>query len=457
MRTCRFFYHQGAISLLQDRVELTDDQSILRFLNFLEAGDEPRFPYVRNISFRIANFWVSPIEIRNRIVKAVSRMTGLISLSIRDAGRTLKTWPGFGDALATLTSLRRIKLHGGGPTMVHLLSSLSRANRLLAIDVDWTLRREENEVDGHGFFHTRVSPDAWPSMHPVPFLSHCAPTLEELSCRRWHTHPGPGTPVYAEVYPRMRRLQIVHDSHPVAAHYIRAFPNLTSLHLWTNQDVITPTVPLLPIRNMNMLMQYQLGLDSAASCWPHLETYTGSLTHLYALCLSCHIPMIRFDEGVSDAHLPMLMDVLSRAQPVHLKFYGQGVILDHPTHSLASVLQYVDGAARLESLAVGLTLMSRVDRDMDVDGRLDELATMLARIPVSLRRLRLRIVDEQAGHSSATTRSQLERLAEAVPTLADAVVVVDGRWINIRVARVPGHDPDSSPPSFSPRPLFTAP
>ena len=71
---------------------------------------------------------------------------------------------------------------------------------------------------------------------------------------------------------------------------------------------------------------------------------------------------------------------------------------------------------------------------------------MLARIPGSLRRLRLRIVDEQAGHSSATTRSQLEvllaevdvqsyaqRLAEAVPTLADAVVVVDGRWINIRV------------------------
>ena len=56
MRTCRFFYHEGAISLLQDRVELTDDQSILRFLNFLEAGDEPRFPYVRNTSFRSPTF-----------------------------------------------------------------------------------------------------------------------------------------------------------------------------------------------------------------------------------------------------------------------------------------------------------------------------------------------------------------------------------------------------------------
>ena len=400
MRTCRTFYTSPAIAraALHDEVALTDSTNVYRFLDFLEASPDGggRFPFLRNLSIRMRRLKPSAGAMR-RMVEGVPRMTGLVVLSIHHADQTLKTWgPVFVDALAALTSLRRLTLHGGGPVMAQLLSALSNANRLVALDVDWTVTVGPGRND---FFHSlpRLSEDAWRSMHPVPFLRGCASTLEELSCARWHTCPGTPAPLYAQVYPKMRRLQIEWDDHLVVAHYIRAFPNIASLHLWTGHEVVYDHLDddarIQRIHALRDANTHQLGGASSKSYWPHLETYTGSLTHLYILSLTCRIPIIRFDEEItSDAHLPMLMDVLSRAQPVHLKFkfHAQSTVLDRPAHSsLASILQNAECAARLESLAVDMTLTRRVDRDVDVDGRLVSSVPSLHASALQLTVLRL--------------------------------------------------------------------
>ncbi|KAI0708049.1 hypothetical protein C8Q76DRAFT_139706 [Earliella scabrosa] len=306
-------------------------------------------------------------------------------------------------------------------------------------------------------------------MHPVPFLSKWTSTLEELSCKCWHTYPdAQPLSLFTEVYPKMRKLQIEYDYHLVAAHYIRAFPNLVSLHLWTGHTAVIPDVQnnaaaerIDALRDENMQMQHRLGLDSLTSYWQHLDEYTGSLTHLYILGLTCRICAMRFDEAVSEAHLPLLLAVLSHAQPVHLKIHGWAALLDHPTHRLAWVLQQADCARRLESLAIHLTLHSLNKRDMDVALRFDELATMLAGIPGPLRRLRLRVTGH-VSHLSRPSRSKtppqlgvllsqvdaqayVQKLVKAIPTLTDVVIVIDGRWVDRHggtFRRTDGDEPD---------------
>ena len=114
---------------------------------------------------------------------------------------------------------------------------------------------------------------------------------------------------------------------------------------------------------MNVKMQHRLGLDSPTSCWQHLHTYIGLVIPLYSLGLPCRISSIKFIDWLTEEHLSLLPDVLSRAQPVHLKLRGWDTPLDHAAHNLASVLQHADCSARLESLAIHIVFTTRSEPD----------------------------------------------------------------------------------------------
>ena len=89
----------------------------------------------------------------------------------------------------------------------------------------------------------------------------------------------------------------------------------------------------------------------------------------------------------------------------------------------------------------------------------DELAALLARIPRALFRLRIRITgillermlpqardwlfqDDRQEHVKRVVEEPVQRVAGAIPTVTDAIIIIDGRNIEQRVWTFRRHDAD---------------
>ena len=110
------------------------------------------------------------------------------------------------------------------------------------------------------------------------------------------------------------------------------------------------------------------GLTRDELVWRHIETYSGTLSHLQALEITFPIPRLYLTALPGAPYTLALTEVLAYTQPVHLTI----TYLDQPfshTPACPDLLTALssDGASRLRSLALRIDLMATdVDSDFDV-------------------------------------------------------------------------------------------
>ena len=170
-----------------------------------------------------------------------------------------------------------------------------------------------------------LTDNEWEGLHPTNLLDLSVPTLEELQCVAWHTIADPepeGTLIPAAVFPNMRKLSIkLHHIAICIDPFIRAFPNLTNLHVNTNYHGGQYSEDMRDSHDMNITQQ----LDPVNSCgpWANLEHFRGSLYDLYAIGLTSHIRCVIIVDRLDDGpRTDMLATMLCYARLLHLKLEG---------------------------------------------------------------------------------------------------------------------------------------
>ncbi|KAI0690930.1 hypothetical protein C8T65DRAFT_87260 [Cerioporus squamosus] len=377
MLSCRFFYHEAAKSILYEEIPLRTEHQVAKFLWFLHADNDYRSRYVRNLYLGCYNLMLPTLD---SLVHSMTRMAGLEHLRIGDGEALLNEFPELADVIGEMTCLRHLDIGYAGHLTCALLESMQSS--LVSIRLNWMGYDE-------GFFDTEVSSDRLNQYHPVPFLAKWASRLEELACEAWYT--GADVPVFTQVYPKLRTLELSRDDFPLVVPYIRAFPNLQQLTFQTDHsdqynDCDELSLPEEIRQHRKGNISSQLAPDGPGT-WQHLEELSGCLVDLYLLGLTSQVSRIRVFTRLTAAHLDLLSIVLSYAQPLHLMIGGDGVLLTHPTRNLAAILRE-SWAAHLESLVVEITL-TKEDGDADIPSLLHALASSLSSLP--MRRLRLNL------------------------------------------------------------------
>ncbi|KAI0708023.1 hypothetical protein C8Q76DRAFT_747278 [Earliella scabrosa] len=320
----------------------------------------------------------------DKFIQRLMQMSHLEAINITFGDFLFDCFPDFGNALTTLMTLRRLTICHVGLLTCEVLKDMQPG--LVSVDFGWVGHDE-------GFFRGELPYDKWPEYHPVPLLAKWSSTLERISGLMWYTSRGL-TP-FKQVYPKMREFSIERDDYPLIAPYICAFPNLRTLYALTDhfEDIDDDDA----VRSMhehhalNVRSQQEGGI--AGTTWHHLQEYTSTLVDLYVLGLACRIPHIFFHTDIDKRHCDMLSTILAYARPVRLKikcFRDPFLTHSSPTRDFAQILQD-PGASALESLVVVVELQ-RDSRDVDVAAALDMLAQSLKRLP--LRHLRLCVCDD---------------------------------------------------------------
>ncbi len=347
MRTCAFFKHEAAASILGREIQLFDKQTTAGFLKFLHAGNKPRYPCVRHLTLGFHDYFPLTPDNANALANAIPLMAGLVVARIVCAEWTLGKWPAIGDAIASLPSLRQISLMRAGLRSWQLLFSL-RSAKLRSIEFQILAHSGADEG-----LSTRQSLGA-PSLssHPVQIFGRWSSTLTELAYQCVYAPAAhDALPCYPEVYPMMRTLYICHcigrvDPTP----YIRAFPNLAHLQVKT---LLHKGVHEYRTSIAHSQREVQRGGPAShqPGQWRELIQFNGSLVDLYALALNCRISHIRLAHCTYDIDLPLLRAVLADARPLHLNIYWLTRSSQHTRNILPPILQ-TQGASRLQSLVI---------------------------------------------------------------------------------------------------------
>ncbi len=147
MRTCAFFYHEAAASILSHEIQLGNVSRTTGILRFLRAGKTPRYPLVRHLALRLHRS-LSP-DTTKGLADAIALMTGLVTIRVSPGKFTIENWPAaIRDAVASLPSLQRIFIHGTSvPQSCQILLSLQSAN-LRSVELDITDREPKEELSG---------------------------------------------------------------------------------------------------------------------------------------------------------------------------------------------------------------------------------------------------------------------------------------------------------------------
>ncbi|KAI0762201.1 hypothetical protein C8Q74DRAFT_1371294 [Fomes fomentarius] len=448
MRTCIFFYHEAAASILGHEIMLYSTYSTAHFLNFLHAGKKPRYPCVRHLDLHYTYSPPSP-DSAKALADAIALMTGLVNLVIHSGEYTFMHWPAVGDAVASLPSLRQIVIENAGPRSWQIFLSLQSTKfRSVKLHISDSDREPERTP--------------WLSSHPVQLFGRWTSTLTELrySSPRLLA-PQYTPPFHPEVYPMMRTLWICHGDSMVPSPYIRAFPNLAHLHVHCTSRIYGA---VYEDRTSNIRSQREVQLLGPApqhSGWQELIQFNGSLSDLYALALNCHISHIKLDNRMDDTPLPPLSTVLADARPSHLNIHWCPWSLPETKNSLPEILQ-TQGASRLQSLVVSCEIYEATPFE-DVASALSSLATSLAMLPGPFRRLRMGIyhlgdTDQSDKRSPSSVCPSLEQrltiavangdvetivqnFVETIPTLEDVLVRYSSKAVELRQAtfeRQPG-------------------
>ncbi len=353
--TCRVLYHEGVKIALKKPVVIFDATELASFLKFLHAENSSRCRYLKELD--IWGFHAEP-ELVQELLKILPLLVNIETLQLASAEQFLASDPALPMAFAALTSLRHVDVCGASDATCAFLSSLN--SPLVSATVDFITDHDDDSTD----LWDRLTVDQWPIYHPTALLGNLSSTLEELRCVSWST-----TPVAIRsdrVYTNMRKLSIeVHNLHLRIDPFICAFPNLTDLNVHTDNfyDPIYETDLEAMRTSHETNVRQQL---TSCGTWTRLEHFTGRLSDLYAIGLTCRIGRITIVDDVGDElRMGMLATVLRYARPLHLKLQGIAcTMLEGSEPSFISTLRS-EGASALLNLDVCI-YFGEEDRDRDL-------------------------------------------------------------------------------------------
>ena len=325
--TCRFLYHEGSKIALKKPVVIFDADELASFLKFLRADNSARSQHLRHLE--LWGFCLTPDLVRE-LLETLPLLVGLQCLRLINGEELFECDSSLPTAFATLTSLRHVYVCGADLATCAFLSSLRSPIVSAAIDFG-----SESTVE----LWERLAVDQWPKYHPVTLLVNLSPSLEELKCVSWSKSPETAIQL-EEVYVNMRKLSIeLHDMPLLMEPFIRAFPNLTDLHVLQTGTYLDD----LDLDAIRASREANVARQQLTSCgtWTRLEHFSGELVDLYAIGLTCRIIRITIEDYVDDeVRLDMLATALRYAQPVHLKLKGiPGSMLDDTERGFSSMLR----------------------------------------------------------------------------------------------------------------------
>ena len=310
MQTCHILNHEGVKYLMGRDICLCSSRDVVSFTEFLVAG----LRYTNGVPeavHRLSNLIILTLAFRERNHPAIEASTeswedpgpptefffrvlgplavNLTQLSIYEAEDLFAAHPPLADTIANLTSLKILKLSFVGEQCAKMLRSL----RSQLIDVDLNAcNADEVEIDED-------------DVNPIRLLENSQATLKRLSIT--YTASSASGPCY----PNVRVLSLSYISEPITWHYVRAYPNTTSLLTsmcgdegW-NDDVE-------PCRERNIALQ------KARGSWSSLQYFSGTVYELYILGLTCHVTKLELDHELGELYPDLLSAVLKDTHPVHL-------------------------------------------------------------------------------------------------------------------------------------------
>ncbi|KAM5542664.1 hypothetical protein V8D89_003625 [Ganoderma adspersum] len=368
--TCRVLYHEGTKIALRKPVVLFNAAGLASFLKFLHAESSSRCRHLRQLEL-----WGARVDAKliRELLETLPLLVNLQNLQLADAEELLVSDPALPRAFAALTSLRH--------------------SPLLSVAVDFITDCRYNSAA----LWDRLTLAQWPNYHPTTLLANVSSTLEELQCVTWSTNPDWDVAINPseKVYPNMRKLSMENPYFPLRIDpFIRAFPNLTHLNVHTKPEGFYWNADFeledLPASHEGNIVQ-QL---TSCGTWTHLEHFTGGLSELYAIGLTCRISRITIiDELNDELELETLATALQHARPLHLKFQN-GIpysLLEKSEPNFISTLRS-EGISDLINLDIYI-LFKREDRGKDWRATVDNLVSALTGLRLKFLALRLGIPD----------------------------------------------------------------
>ncbi|PIL30602.1 hypothetical protein GSI_07303 [Ganoderma sinense ZZ0214-1] len=301
-------------------VIIQNSKQLSSFLQFLRAENFSRCQYLRQLEIWTCG---EDEDVIQDLIETLPRLANIKSLSLSNAAEDLESDPALPRAFATLKSLRHIEFYG------------------------------------------------------VKAGTNFAPTLEELQCAKWVTFIEPVIPKMP-IYHNMRKLSVEHHGLQLRMDpFIRAFPNLTHLHVGAMDYAPAENLDLETVR-----MSHEKNVEkqrASGGRWAHLEHFTGTLVDLYTAGLTCHIRRITIVKvQVEEEAMGMLATMLRYTQPVHLKL-GEltgSMLEDDPDGAFLSILRG-EGVSNLLNLSVYIRF-NPDDLMMDLRKTINNLVSTLA-------------------------------------------------------------------------------
>ena len=230
MSSCRFFYHEVAKALLRKTtVIIRNDEQARKFLVFLAAENNSRYPHLRSLFFE-------PFELSKKVVEEwlsiIPRFEGLETLRLPYGDETLRQHDDsdLATAFAQLTSLRHLHINMAYELSFRMVRDLR--SKLVSLSINWL---------GEDKIWDILPGPSHKEYHPVPFLANHSSSLEELTSAGWY--PIEECPTSNVVYPNMRRFCAEELDYPVIVHLSTRIP--TSLaYTWCHRSTKRTKTPL---------------------------------------------------------------------------------------------------------------------------------------------------------------------------------------------------------------------
>lgn len=294
MQTCRILHREGTKHLLRDVMVLEAPQ-LLSVLEFLKApSDLNRWPFLRSLDiFLDTSDVIEPwfAEAVDELLFGLLAVSKLDSLALElDAETLLSLQPRLVQTIAAFTTLRRLSMQGCGPRSAAMIRNMHS-----------TLTSASIEFKGDGSYSEEEDRD----MDFIRLLHHSHATLESISVY----FPGmtlPGGPIYPKVEYIYLETPLYY---PQPMHYIRSFPNLSTLIAYDDEGMDRSERAFLKRRRPRIKRKQE-----KHGSWPSLTSYGGYIGPLWSFALTCHIVELR-TEVATDYELDMLLDVLPDARP----------------------------------------------------------------------------------------------------------------------------------------------
>ena len=288
MQTCRYLSDKGDRYLLRNGVTIRSVSALHGFFRFLEpeGSDGVRLRFLRGLTLEMQDVR-GPLAAR--LVELVARMTHLENLALVHSEYILKNVPGLSEAICNLRSLRNLSIGSASRKACETLQGLRSPLE------QCTLRSYASEDEASREpFRDSLRVGKYPEYHPTVLCEAFSTSLQELTVVYGCLGPTIRAFDPPAIYPNLRRLSLTNPER-TAHTYIRAFPNLEWLALWSHHEMHEQCGRLerVPINyDLEKVRARNIAQREAHGTWEHLQECTGDVQGLFILDLTCHVPRL---------------------------------------------------------------------------------------------------------------------------------------------------------------------